>query len=143
MPAGSSLTTIAGSTAGLKWDPRLTQLIDWLSNYRLSIIILFLFSPGEVPFGAGNWGWVCKQQQQPCHLTCVGAESLPVLLYPVPAGTTQCLNPFCGHGTDTREYEWYVRRNASMSPPPPQPAVTELPPQTYEFLFLAKPIISC
>lgn len=32
-----------------------------------------------------------------------------------PAGTTQCLNPFCGHGrADTGEYEWYVRR--SMSP---------------------------
>lgn len=72
-PAGSSLTTIAGSTAALKWDPPLTKLSDWLSNYRPSIIILFFFFPGGGMFGAGNWVRVCEQQQQPCHLTCVGS----------------------------------------------------------------------
>lgn len=125
--AGSSLTTIAGSTAALKWDPPLTQLSDWLSNYRPSIIILFFFFPGG---GTWTWGWVCQQQQQPCHLTCVGAESLPVLSYPVPAGATQCLNPFCGSGR-TYARDWYVKRNASMSA-----SRTPLPFRTWILIYL-------
>lgn len=84
---GSSLTTIAGSTAALKWDPPLIQLRDWLSNYRLSIIILFLFfsffqSCGGRELQSREMGmtgvWAAEAA---CHLTCVGSGiiSCPLL----------------------------------------------------------------
>lgn len=43
---GRPSQSIAGSTVALKWALPLMQLNDWLSNYRLSIIILF-FSWGR------------------------------------------------------------------------------------------------
>lgn len=122
---------------------RLALKLQAIYNYPL---FLFFF-PGGGTSRAGIWGWVCEQQRQACHLTCVGAESLPVLFYPVPAGTTQCLNPFCGHGqTDTVECAWYVSLSVRYLSPfrlgfwfiletttNPPPVVTELPPLFMNF----------
>lgn len=124
---------------------RLALKLQAIYNYPL---FLFFF-PGGGTSRAGIWGWVCEQQRQACHLTCVGAESLPVLFYPVPAGTTQCLNPFCGHGqTDTVECAWYVSLSVRYLSPfqtwiliypgnynQPATSCDGVAPAIYEFLF--------
>lgn len=97
-PAGSSLTTIAGSTSALKWDPPLTRL----SDCRPSIIIMFFLFAfwEEAPF------FKSREQRQLCHLTCVGAEALPVLSLPVPAGTTLVSEPLL--------WSWDDRQHGSV-----------------------------
>lgn len=115
---GSSLTTIAGSTAALKWDPPLIQLRDWLSNYRLSIIILFLFFSffNLVEGGscrAGKWEWrVCEQQKQPATLH-VCRERNHFLSSPIwrLLGPRSVWTPFVVMGGQT---PWYVERNACL-----------------------------
>lgn len=89
-PAGSSLTAIAGSTAALKRDPPLTQLSDGLFNCGAvyNYHVFFFAFLEEAPFFKSR-----DQQQQLCHLTCVGAQSLPVLSFPVPAETTRVFEP--------------------------------------------------